>query len=303
MDLSFLKGIIATTVTPFDADEEVDEAAFIEQVRYMMTVGVDGISVGGSTGEGAVLSDNELTRMCELAVQEADGKVPVVAGIIRNSTRDAVRTARRVRDTGVKALMITPVHYHVLAPGEDGNFEFYERIAEAVDLPIIIYNVVPHNLVNATFLNRLAEIPQVAAIKQSGGDIHQLAEMVQKCGDRIVVMSAVDDLLLPTYIIGAKGSIVAPSAIIPDLLVQQWQAFLRQDYHACVQLHNRILPVVQAIQGTNFPGKIKEAIRQLGRNPGITRSPGQEPTEAEKQVIRRALEAAGVLAEQTEALD
>lgn len=302
MDLSFLKGIIATTVTPFDVNEEVDEAAFVEQIRYMMSVGVDGISVGGSTSEGAVLSDDELTRMCELAVQEADGKVPVVAGIIRNSTRDTVRAARRVRDTGVKALMITPVHYHVLAPGEDGNFEFYERIAEAVDLPIIIYNVVPHNLVNANFLNRLAEIPQVAAIKQSGGDIHQLAEMVQKCGDRIVVMSAVDDLLLSTYIIGAQGSIVAPSAIIPDLLVQQWQAFLRQDYPTCVQLHNRILPVVQAIQGPNFPSKIKEAIRQLGRNPGITRSPGQEPTEAEKQVIRRALEAAGVLAEQTQAL-
>lgn len=302
MDLSFLKGIIATTVTPFDEHEEVDEAAFVEQIRYMMSVGVDGISVGGSTGEGAVLSDDELTRMCKLAVQVTDGQVPVVAGIIRNSTREAVRVARRVRDTGVQALMITPVHYHVLAPGEDGNFEFYQRIALAVDLPIIIYNVVPHNLVNSNLLNRLSEIPQVVAIKQSGGDIHQLAEMVQKCGDRIVVMSAVDDLLLSTYIIGAKGSIVAPSAIIPDLLVQQWQAFLRQDYQTCVQLHDRILPVVQAIQGPNFPGKIKEAIRQLGRNPGITRSPGQEPTKAEKQVIRLALEAAGVLEAKTQAL-
>ncbi|KPV43799.1 dihydrodipicolinate synthase family protein [Alicyclobacillus ferrooxydans] len=302
MDLSFLRGIIATTVTPFNEQEEVDEVAFVDQVRYMLSVGVDGISVGGSTGEGAILSDDELTRMCELAVQEAHGKVPVVAGIIRNSTRDAVRAARRVRDTGVQALMITPVHYHVLAPGEDGNFEFYKRIADAVDLPIIVYNVVPHNLVNANLLNRLSEIPQVAAIKQSGGDIHQLAEMVQKCGERIVVMSAVDDLLLSTYIIGAKGSIVAPSAIIPELLVAQWQAFLKQDYDTCAELHNRILPVVQAISAPNFPGKIKEAIRQLGRNPGITRSPGQVPTDGEKQVIRAALLAAGVLDEQSQAL-
>ncbi|WAH35771.1 dihydrodipicolinate synthase family protein [Alicyclobacillus dauci] len=295
MDTSWLKGIIATAVTPFDEREEVDETAFVEQVRYLVAAGVDGISVGGSTGEGAILSDEELSRLCVLAIAEVGGKVPVIAGIIRNCTRDALRTANAVVKTGVKALMVTPVHYHVLAPGDDGNYEFYRRIGKDIGLPIVIYNVIPHNVISPELLNKLSNIPQVVAIKQSGGDIHKLAEMVQKCGDRIVIMSAVDDLLFPTYMVGAQGSIVAPSAIIPELVVQQWQAFLRKDYEAAEELHRRILPVVQAISGVNFPGKIKEAIRQLGRTAGITRSPGHEPTEVEKETIRNALACAGVL--------
>ncbi|WP_284285933.1 dihydrodipicolinate synthase family protein [Alicyclobacillus fastidiosus] len=290
-----MKGIIATTVTPFDEREEVDEVAFVEQVRYMLAAGVDGISVGGSTGEGAVLTDEELSRLCALAVAETDGRVPVVAGIIRNCTRDALRTAKAVATTGVKALMITPVHYHVLAPGDEGNFKFYQKIAEEIGLPIIIYNVVPHNVISPECLIKLADIPEIVAIKQSGGDIHKLAEMVQQCGNRIIVMSAVDDLLFPTYVIGAQGSIVAPSAIIPELIVEQWQAYLRKDYQSAEVLHQRILPVVQAISGVNFPAKIKEAIRQLGRSSGITRSPGIEPTQSEKEKIRNALVAAGVL--------
>lgn len=295
MDITWLRGIIATTVTPFDENEEVDEDIFIEQVRYLLGTGVDGISIGGSTGEGAILSDDELSRLCELAVKEVNGKVPVVAGIIRNCTRDAIRAAKAVEKTGVNALMVTPVHYHVLAPGDDGNYEFYAHLSEEVGLPIIVYNVVPHNIISPELLGKLADIPQVVAIKQSGGDIHKLAEMVQKCGNRIVIMSAVDDLLFPTYMIGAQGSIVAPSAIIPELLVQQWQAFLRKDYQTAEEIHRRILPVVQAISGPNFPGKIKEAIRQLGRSAGITRSPGHEPTDFEKSIIRNSLEEAGVL--------
>lgn len=295
MNTPWLKGIIATAITPFDDREEVDEVAFVEQVRYMLAAGVDGISVGGSTGEGAILTDEELSRLCALAVAETNGRVPVVAGIIRNCTRDALRTARAVATTGVKALMITPVHYHVLAPGDEGNFEFYQKIGGEIGLPIIIYNVVPHNVISPEFLTTLADIPEVVAIKQSGGDIHKLAEMVQKCGDRIIVMSAVDDLLFPTYMIGAEGSIVAPSAIIPELIVEQWQAYLRKDYQTAEALHQRILPVVQAISGVNFPAKIKEAIRQLGRSSGLPRSPGMEPTQSEKDKIRNALVAAGVL--------
>lgn len=295
MNTPWLKGIIATTVTPFDEREEVDEVAFVEQIRHMLAAGVDGISVGGSTGEGAILTDEELSQLCTLAVAETGGKVPVVAGIIRNCTRDAIRTAKVVATTGVKGLMITPVHYHVLTPGDEGNFKFYQRIGEEIGLPIIIYNVVPHNVISPELLNKLADIPQIVAIKQSGGDIHKLAEMVQQSGDRIIIMSAVDDLLFPTYMIGAQGSIVAPSAIIPELIVEQWQAYLRGDFQAAEVLHQRILPVVQAISGVNFPAKIKEAIRQLGRNSGITRSPGAEPTEIEKGKIRNALVVAGVL--------
>jgi 4-hydroxy-tetrahydrodipicolinate synthase len=290
-----LEGIIATTVTPFQNNEDIDEKAFVEQVRYLLSTGVDGVSVGGSTGEGAVLTDDEVGRLCQLAVKEANGKVPVVAGVIRNSTRAALQTSEIAKSAGVDALMVTPVHYHVNKPSESGNIEFYQRIGDKIDLPIVIYNVIPYNLVSPELLEKLLGISQVVAIKQSGGDIHGLAQMIETCGDRILVSSAVDDLLFPTYAIGAKGSIVAPSAIVPELLVEQWKVFKNGDFKAAEEIHKRLLPIYRAIQGTNFQGKIKEAIRQLGRNPGITRSPIQPPTESEKNFIREMLIQANVL--------
>ncbi|WEG11117.1 dihydrodipicolinate synthase family protein [Pullulanibacillus sp. KACC 23026] len=290
-----LEGIIATTITPFDPNENIDEQAFVEQVRYLVSTGVDGISVGGSTGEGSVLTDEELGCLCQLAVKEVDGRIPVVAGVIRNSTREAIRTAEVAKAAGVDALMVTPVIYFVNRPSDAGNFEFYQRIGEKLDLPIVIYNVVPHNSVSPGLLKQLVEIPQVVAIKQSGGDIHALAQMISECGDRILVSSAVDDLLYPTYAIGARGSIVAPSAIVPELIVKQWQAFKKGDFATAEAVHQQLLPVYLAIQGPNFQGKIKEAIRQLGRTAGITRSPIQAPTADEKEYIAQMLKKANVL--------
>lgn len=290
-----LKGIIATMITPFGQNEEIDESACVEEVRYMLSRGVHGISVGGSTGEGAVLSDEELCRLCELAVREVNGRVPVIAGVIRNSTRQALRTVQALKATGIDGLMVTPVHYHVNQPGEEGNYEYYARIAEAADLPIVIYNVIPHNVISPNQLERLSGIPQLIGIKQSGGDIHQLSEMVQRFGHRLTVMSALDDLLYPTYVLGAKGAIVALSAIAPELCVQQWEAFCRGDHALARDLHEKLAPIVRAVQGTNFPGKIKEAIRLQDRPSGIPRSPVQSATPQESMVIRQALLNAGLL--------
>jgi 4-hydroxy-tetrahydrodipicolinate synthase len=290
-----LEGIIATTVTPFLPNEDIDEQAFVEQIRYFLNVGVDGISVGGSTGEGAVLTDDELYRLCELAVSEVNGRVPVVAGVIRNSTRAAVHGALRAKKAGVDALMVTPVHYHVNKPSASGNVDFYRRIGDAAELPIIVYNVVPSNTITPEVMDELLAIPQVVAIKQSVGGMSALAQMVAAHGDRLLISSAVDDLLYPTYMIGARGSIVAPSAVVPELLVEQWQAFRKGDHETALRIHDRLMYVYRALQGENFQGRIKEAARMLGRNPGVTRSPVQMPTEEEKAFIRQMLVKAEVL--------
>ncbi|OUN00889.1 MAG: hypothetical protein BAA02_06010 [Paenibacillaceae bacterium ZCTH02-B3] len=292
-----LEGVIATAITPFQSNEDIDEQAFVEQIRYFLKAGVDGISVGGSTGEGAVLTDDELFRLCELAVREAGGRVPVVAGVIRNSTRAAVQSALRAKEAGVDALMVTPVHYPVNKPSDAGNAEFYRRIAEATNMPVIVYNVVAHNMITPNTMELLRDVPQIVAIKQSAGGAGMVARMLAACGDRILVSSAVDDLLLPTYLIGARGSIVAPSAVIPELLVEQWRAFKSGDLETAKKLHDRIHHVFLALQGDNFQGRIKEAIRLLGRNPGLPRSPVQMPTEAEKAFIRRQLVKAELLKE------
>jgi 4-hydroxy-tetrahydrodipicolinate synthase len=295
MSQTNLEGIIATMITPFKENEEVDTEAFIKEIHFLLNAGVNGISVGGSTGEGAVLSDEELHLLCKMAVNEVKGKVPIVGGVIRNSTRDALKAAKAVEAAGVSALMITPVHYHVNNPGDQGNYEFYERISENVDLPIIIYNVVPSNYVSPALLKRLSTIPNVYGIKQSGGDMHSLAAMIHGSGDQIKVMSAVDNLLYSTYMLGAKGSIVALSAIAPDLCVKQWQAYLNGDSELALSIHNKLMYIYTAVQGENFPSKIKEAVRLQGRPAGFTRSPLQKTTENESALIKNALIEAGIL--------
>jgi 4-hydroxy-tetrahydrodipicolinate synthase len=292
---SNIEGIIATMITPFKENEEVDIEAFVKEIHYLLDAGVNGISVGGSTGEGAVLTDEELELLCEIAVKEVNGQVPIVGGIIRNSTRQVIKAAEALKDAGVSALMVTPVHYHVNNPGEEGNFEFYQRISQAVDLPIIIYNVVPSNSISPALLKLLAEIPNIYGIKQSGGDMHALAAMVHESGDKIKVMSAVDNLLYSTYELGAKGSIVALSAIAPELLVQQWKAYLDGDSKTALEIHNKLMYIFKSVQGANFPSKIKEAIRLQGRPAGIPRSPLQKVTVNESVVIRQALLDAGLL--------
>jgi 4-hydroxy-tetrahydrodipicolinate synthase len=290
-----IEGIIATMITPFKENEDVDIEAFIKEIHYLLETGVDGISVGGSTGEGAVLTDDELELLCGIAVKEVNGRVPIVGGIIRNSTRQVIKVAQQLEAIGVSALMITPVHYHVNYPGDEGNFEFYQRISDAVNLPIIIYNVVPANSISPALLKRLAEIPNVYGIKQSGGDMHALAAMVHESGEKIKVMSAVDNLLYSTYELGAKGSIVALSAIAPELLVQQWHAYLDGDSKTALAIHNKLMYIFKSVQGANFPSKIKEAIRLQGRPAGIPRSPLQKVTESESDTIKQALIDAGLV--------
>src|SRR5690606_29320405 len=148
-------------------------------------------------------------------------------------------------------------------------------------MPVIVYNVVAHNMITPNTMELLRDVPQIVAIKQSAGGAGMVARMLAACGDRILVSSAVDDLLLPTYLIGARGSIVAPSAVIAALRVEQWRAFQSGDLETAKKLHDRIHHVFLGLQGDNFQGRIKEAIRLLGRNPGLPRSPVQMPTEAE----------------------
>ena len=141
--MTHIYGIVPPLVTPFDEREELDEAALRAEVRHLIErVGVHGLAVGGSTGEGHTLSTDELRRIVGAAAEEARGRVPVIAGIIVDSTRQAVERGRAVADLGVAALQVTPVHY-LFRPSDEMMVRHFAAIAEQVGLPVIIYNVVP----------------------------------------------------------------------------------------------------------------------------------------------------------------
>src|SRR5690625_206462 len=139
MNKENLTGVVPPLVVPFNIDGDLDEEAFRNELRYLFKSGIDGVSSGGSTGEGALLSDAELKRCLELINEENHNKLPVYAGIIRNCTRDVIRAGMEARELGTSALLVTPVFYY--GATDEENFSFYKEIGERVKLPIIIYNV------------------------------------------------------------------------------------------------------------------------------------------------------------------
>ncbi|MBB5157769.1 dihydrodipicolinate synthase family protein [Saccharopolyspora phatthalungensis] len=290
-----LGGIVSTVVTPFDADDGIDEDLLRGEIRYLLDTGVHGICACGSTGEGHTLSVEESARICEIVVDEVAGRVPVIGGIIQNSTAQAVRYGHALKATGVDALQITPVHY-VFAPSGDEIVGYYERIGNEVGLPIIVYNVVPWALIPAEVMDRVADLPQVVGIKQSGGDMHLVADLMERVSDRLTVLAAVDDLMYASFVLGADGALAAIPTVTPQLSVQLWDAVQAGDHALARSLHARILKVWRAIEAPNLPARIKEALRLQGRGGGLPRHPFTPVSEAESEAIKTALSSAGLLA-------
>jgi len=290
-----LHGIIPPLVTPFDADEAVAVDLLRAEVRHHLDLGVHGLCVTGSTGDGQMLSADDSVAVATAAVQEVAGQVPVIAGIIRDSTAEVIRYGRAIRAAGVDALQVTPVHY-LFQPDEDNTVAYYRRIAEETELPVVIYNVIPYALIPATTVARiLDEVPGVVAVKQSGGNIHQLADLLHANPAGGAVLTAVDDLLYPSFLLGAAGAISATLTVVPELCVALWDAVQRGDHKAALDLHNRLLPVWRAIDGPNMTVRIKAALAVQGRDGGYGRSPLTPVSDAERATLRTALVEAGVV--------
>lgn len=289
-----LHGIIPPMVTPFDPDDNVDEGAVRAEARHLLGAGVHGLCVTGSTGEGATLSPEESATVAGAVVQEAGGSVPVIAGVIRNSTRDAVRYGRALRDARVDALQVTPVHY-LFRPDEEATLTYYRQIVEEVGLPVVIYNVAPWAILPpSTVLRIFDEVAGVIALKQSGGDMHSLAEVLHAAPPGKSILTAVDDLLYPSFILGARGAVAATLTVVPELGVQLWDAVQAGDHAAALSLHNKLLPVWGAVAGPNMPARIKAGLAVQGRQGGRTRSPMSQVSATERVTIRSALDQAGV---------
>jgi len=269
MDIEKLTGMIAPMVVPFDQAGELDEAAFRTEARYLLDHGVDGISSGGSTGEGALLSDVELRRCLELLQAENVRHVPVYAGIIRNSTRDVIRAGLDAKACGADALLVTPVFYH--GATEEGNFQFYREIGEAVQLPLIIYNVVTSNLIAPQQIMRICELEWVIGVKQV--DPVRLAEIAALCRNNTKIYAACDQMLYGAYTAGACGAFSAMVTIAPELCRQQWLAFQRGDQAEAMAIQRQMVPIVMTYLQAPYPGKVKALVNLQGRSGGLPRHP------------------------------
>lgn len=289
MDLS---GIVPPMVTPFAEDEELDEAALRADVEYMVEEArVPGIVVGGSTGEGHTLDTEEFRRLVATALDTADGRIPVIAGIIVDSTRQAVERAQAIADLDVAGLQVTPVHY-LFRPDDDSMTAHFARLAASASAPVMIYNVVPWAYCSPQLLTRIiTEVDNVVGVKQSAGDMKLLADLLLLLDGRGLVFSAVDALLYPSFVLGADGAIAALLAACPVQCMALWQAVQDGDHDTALDIHKRLLRVWNAIDGPNLPANVKTAMAMHGRNGGVCRTPMPSSSPEQSQMIRTALSA------------
>ena len=283
-------GIVPPITTPFTAEGQVDEVALKEDIHYLIEVaGVHGLAVCGSTGEGHTLTTDETYRITACAVDESKGRTPVITGIITDSTQSAIERGQAVAELGIKALQVTPVHY-LFRPNDDAMIQHFAKITEETGLPVIIYNVIPWTYLSPQLLTRIiTEVEGVIGVKQSAGDMKLLADLLLLLGNRGRIMSAVDALLYPSFLLGAHGAIAAILTAAPKLCVQLWEAVENGDYETAKSLHELLLPVWNAISDDNLPANVKYVMQLQGRASGKPRLPMPETEQHQKEIIKKAL--------------
>ena len=289
-------GIIPPMVTPFRPDNSIDEEALRAETQYLVeTARVHGLAVTGSTGEGHTVSTEETRRVTAVVVEEAAGRVPVITGIIANSTAAAIERGRAARDLGVAALQVTPVHY-LFRPDDDAMAKYFADIADGTELPVIIYNVIPWTYLSPQLLARIiTEVDGVIGVKQSAGDLKLLADLLVMVGDKARIMTAVDALLYPSFALGAAGAIAAILTAVPTLCVELWNA-VQADAHAKArELHEKLLPIWNAIDASNLPANVRYCMQLQGRHGGVPRLPMPATSDEQKGPIREALAGAGLI--------
>jgi 1-pyrroline-4-hydroxy-2-carboxylate deaminase len=270
------RGITPPVMSTFTSDEKIDADLYRREIRYLLDAGVHCISPGGSSGESAALSDEELAQMLGIIREENSKGIPVVAGVARCSTQAAIATAFAAKYAGADALMVTPTFYNVLVPDDKGNEQFYHAISDAVGLPIIVYNVIPQNEISSELFSRLLDIEHVIGIKQSVGGIMAMYDMKVTCGERGMIFAATDEMLHSCFALGADGAISAILALFPHLSVKMWDLTVAGRHDEALKIQNRLYPLWKIVRGPQFPARMKAAAKLLGRDCGHSKSPMTE---------------------------
>ena len=293
-----IMGICPPVLTPFDSDGEINEGLLRSELGYLAgDAGVHGVVMGGSTGEGHTLNSQEIGLITQAAVEEVGPQIPVISGVISNSTRDAIEKGRAAAEAGAVALQVTSVGY-LFRPDDDHTLKYFADVTEATGLPIIIYNVIPWNYMDPQLLTRIVDnVEGVIGVKQSAMDLKMVVDLVAAIGDRALVMSATDSLLSPSFVLGANGSIGGINATAPGMCVDLWDATQRGDHQEALQIHKLLHAIwnnLEPKEFNNMPACNKYAVSLQGRDCGVARAPMHAPSAKQRAAIEQAIDAAGL---------
>ncbi|NLO76498.1 MAG: 4-hydroxy-tetrahydrodipicolinate synthase [Clostridia bacterium] len=287
--------LITAMITPFKDDYSVDFEGAQKLALQLIEEGSQGLVISGTTGESPSLSKEEKLDLFKAIKEAVESKAWVIAGTGSNSTFDTARFTEEAARTGVDGVMLVTPYYN--KPTQAGLYQHFKTVAEAVDLPIILYNVPGRtgiNLLPDTVV-KLADVRNIVALKEACGNLDQVSELKTKLPEEFYVYSGDDSLTLPMMAVGCYGIISVVAHVVGKQMSAMINAYLAGDIQKAAQIHLQLYPIFKALFVVSNPIPVKKALELMGRPAGKLRLPLVEPLPAETEVIREALKKVGVL--------
>lgn len=288
------KGSFVALVTPFK-DGALDEAAFRSFVDWQITEGTDGLVPCGTTGESPTLSHDEHKRVTELCIEVTDGRVPVIAGAGSNSTAEAVDLAKHAKGAGADAVLVVTPYYN--KPTQAGLIAHYSAIHDAVDIPIVIYNIPGRSVVDMTVdtMAELARLENIVGVKDATSDLNRPMLTRNACGADFCQLSGEDGTAIPFLAGGGVGCISVTANILPKMCADMQRKWADGDVAGAMDLQYALMDVHGAMFCETSPGPVKYALELMGKCSAEVRLPLTDISDATKARVRAALEGVGAL--------
>ncbi len=289
-----LKGSLVALITPFK-DGRVDEKAFQDFVEWQIAEGTHGLVPCGTTGESPTLTHDEHNRVVELCVEVARGRVPVVAGAGSNSTQEAISLAKHAKTAGADATLVVTPYYN--KPSQEGMYRHYKAIHDAVDIPMIIYNIPGRSIVDMTVetMARLAELPNVVGVKDATNDLARPTRTKIACGPDFVQLSGEDGTSLGYLAQGGVGCISVTANVAPKLCSMMHEAWMQNAIQTAQSINEKLMPLHEAMFCEPSPAPAKYGASLLGKATPEVRLPLVSATPAAQDRIRNAMAHAGLV--------
>ena len=290
-----LKGSLVALVTPMKTNGEVDDAALDQLVDWHLESGTHGVVPVGTTGESATLNVREHLHVIEHTLKRVDGQVPVVAGTGANATAEAIDLTRDAKVVGADACLLVTPYYN--KPPQEGLYRHYCAIAEAVDIPMVLYNVPPRTAcdMQAETVSRLAEVEQIIGIKEACGDADRVKEIRALVPDEFIILSGEDAQTLQMLDYGAVGTISVTANVLPAMMAKFCASYLEGDLEEAKQLDTQLQPIHEILFCETSPIPTKWALNQMGRIPEGIRLPLVPLSEGKHAEMSSRLSAIGAL--------
>jgi len=289
-----IEGIITALITPFTEEGDIDEQALQELVEFQVKSGVHGLYPCGTVGEGPTMSIEQRKRVAEIVVDKVKARIPVIVHIGTINTTMTIELAKHAEKVGADALGCVTPYYFTL--DDDAIVEHYRRVAEAVRMPIFVYNIPHRTNINITpnLMAKLAKLPNITGIKDSSRDFTQLCEYIEKLGKGFTIICGTDALIIPALFMGAKGSISSISNVFPELFVDAYDAYKNRSYEKAITLQYRIIAARRVLAKPAI-APLKEALKMRGYRAGTVKNPLRPMTEGETIKLRDSLMELGLI--------